>query len=378
MQKRILLLLLAGCLYAADCLARQDDPTNFPNDVVSQLTFSGYLDGSYNYLVNSNRFVSGDYDRNNDIQQNGYSLQQFALTILEDPARGFGGLFNIIMGSDANSLAPQGLNPNMTGIQNIGLTIPQAYLQYRINPWTIQVGALSSLSGIESYAYPLDNNFSRSLLDGFATAGEHIGVRIFNQINNEWTVVIGSGNGWSAIRDPERQNSIEYAVQYVKDNQLSFTINGYTAERYLASSALDGPTSWSTLFDLFGTYYLSKEFSLAMNYDYGWQNQALVANGDITRAVWQGIAGYINYQITDNWFTSLRGEFYTDPEGYTTGVDQTLREVTLSLACTQIKNLLIRAETRHDISNVDSFLKKQGHGTRNFQQSFAFDVLYQF
>jgi hypothetical protein len=358
--------------------ARQDDSTNLPTEVDNKLTFSGYIDGSYNYLVNDNHFISNVYDRVNDIQLNGYSLQQFAVTALKDPAHGFGGLLNVVLGLDANTMAPQGLNPNMTGMQNIGLTIPQAYLQFRSNPWTIQAGAFSSLSGLESYAYPLDTNFSRSLLDGFANAGEHVGIRLFNQINDQWALIVGSGNGWSTIRDIQRQTSIEYAVQYIKNDVLTFTFDGYTSERYLSANLLEGPTSYSTLFDIFGTYALTPQLSLAMNYDYGWQNKAIVASGAIQRATWQAVAGYINYHLTDDWFTSVRGEFYSDPEGYTTGVKQSLRELTFSLACTKVKNLLIRAETRHDISNNDSFFRKNNNGTRNFQQSFAFDVLYQF
>lgn len=378
MRNKIFTLLIAGITYSNVTLARQDDPTNAINKPLRNLTVSGYVDGSYNYLVNSNRFISGEYDRVFDVQPNGFSLQQLALTILKDPDQGLGGLVNFVLGSDANYMAPQGINPNMTGIENIGFTVPQAYIQYRIKQWTIQAGAFSALSGIESYAYPLDDHFSRSMLDGFAENGEHVGVRIFDQVNDEVTLILGSGNGWSTIRDCQRQDSIDYAIQYTKDEWLSLTVDGFTTERYLVSGAVHGQTSWSTLFDMFGTYYVTKKLSLALNYDYGWQNQAVVADGETTKAIWQGIAGYINYNFNDAIVTSLRGEFYTDPQGYTTGVEQDLREVTVSFAYTPIKNLQLRGETRHDISNVDSFLKKHGHGTRNFQQSFAFDVLYLF
>src|SRR3990167_8127032 len=82
-------------------------------------TFSGYVDGSYNYLLRSNRFVSGVDDREYDLEPNGFTLQQAAITIAREPSHGLGGLFNVIAGRDANVIAPTGMNPNVFRVKNV-------------------------------------------------------------------------------------------------------------------------------------------------------------------------------------------------------------------------------------------------------------------
>ena len=46
-----------------------------------------------------------------DLEQNGFTLQQAAITTAYQPTQGFGGLVNIIAGRDANEIAPYGINP---------------------------------------------------------------------------------------------------------------------------------------------------------------------------------------------------------------------------------------------------------------------------
>src|ERR1700732_3307464 len=62
---------------------------------VSDWQFSGYIDGSYNYLVKSNKFTSGVFDRVYDLEENGFTLQQAAMTLAKQPPKGLGGLINI-------------------------------------------------------------------------------------------------------------------------------------------------------------------------------------------------------------------------------------------------------------------------------------------
>ena len=96
------------------------------------------------------------------------------------------------------------------------------------------------------------------------------------------------------------------------------------------------------------------------------------------RAVWQGIAGYANYKFNDCWRISLRGEIFDDENGYRTGVRQNWREATLTVGYAPIKALEFRAETRHDFSNVNSFLSASGGSTRNYQQSYALEGVLKF
>jgi hypothetical protein len=76
-------------------------------------------------------------------------------------------------------------------------------------------------------------------------------------------------------------------------------------------------------------------------------------------------------KFNNKWRTSLRGEIFSDRNGYRTGVAQTWNELTVTLSYIPIKNIKFRAETRRDFSNLSSFLHKSGITTSNKQQSFA-------
>ena len=98
------------------------------------LNISGYIDGSYNYLHRSNQFISGTYDRVYDLKENGFTLQQAALTIADQPKEGLGGLVNVIAGHDAFEIASYGMNPNVFDSNEVGLDLTQLYLQYAQGP----------------------------------------------------------------------------------------------------------------------------------------------------------------------------------------------------------------------------------------------------
>ena len=92
----------------------------------------------------------------------------------------------------------------------------------------------------------------------------------------------------------------------------------------------------------------------------------------------QGVAGYFNYKFNEKWRTSLRGETFSDKNGYRTGVAQAWKEITLTVGYELLKNFELRAETRHDISNVNAFLRANNRGTSNNQQSYAIEIVGKF
>ena len=147
-----------------------------------------------------------------------------------------------------------------------------------------------------------------------------------------------------------------------------------------------GPGGYRGLFDLVGSYNATEKLTFVLNYDYGWQENASTAtptgNGVAT---WNGIAGYANYQFTDQWRGSLRAEYFDDKDGFRTGVRQQWKEVTYTLAYLPNKNIELRGEVRYDRSNGSSsitglpgaFVKPDGNLSKN-QASFALEALFKF
>ncbi|MES2218679.1 MAG: outer membrane beta-barrel protein [Pseudomonadota bacterium] len=386
-------LFLIGMLCTSPLFAQVNSPgTAVPPAVVAEqpatdtatqkkflgLDYSGYIDGSYNYLVRSNHFTSGNNDRVFDLNQNGPTLQQAALTLSHQPASGFGGLVNVILGRDANGAAPLGINPqSLFNSENLGFTSLQAYLQFVHDKFTLMAGQFLTLVGEEQINPTQDSNFSRSILF-YSTPDTHFGFRGVYVASDKLTLTAGINDGWNNITDFSRHKTIEFGASCTLNPIFSFSLQGYTGQERATQGTTSGPVGQRTLIDFITTVNATSKLSFAANYDYGWQNTAALPNGNLARAGWQGIAGYANYKVNDTWQGSLRGEVFNDRNGYVTGVRQNWREVTLSVGYTPIKNLEVRAETRHDFSDVNAFVNRNGMTANNNNQSFALEGFYQF
>lgn len=347
-------------------------------DSLKDVKYSGYLDGSYNRLQRSSKFTSGTNNRLYDIKGNGFALQQAGVTMAYQPAQGWGGLLNIIGGQDAILTAPYGFRPaSEFDSQHFAFDFLQSYLQLASGPITVIGGRFLTMAGTEQVDPTLNVNFSRSILASNVPT-THTGVRGTYTVNNKLDVSAGLNDGWDSIRDWNRGVTVELGMNYAMDPRFAFAAHGYSGVERVTSQTDFGSRGTRTLFDLVATLNATEKLTFIANYDYAWQTRATLLNGNVGRATWTGIAGYANYKFNDLWRTSLRGEVFYDKNGYRTGVRQNWREATLTVGYIPIKNLEVRAETRRDFSNVDSFVNKKGVGVSNNQQSYALEAVYKF
>ncbi|MBN9288008.1 MAG: hypothetical protein BGO43_00680 [Gammaproteobacteria bacterium 39-13] len=348
------------------------------NDPCCGVKISGYLDTSYNYLVAANQFQGGIFDRSFDIKEDGFTLQQIAATVAYQPDDGIGGLINPIFGRDAITTAPYGYNAQ-TGDGPIGFDLLQVYAQYGLSPLTVMAGRFITLTGAEVVDTTANTNFSRSLLYTLATPITHTGVRTIYTITDSLKFILGVNNGWDNIRDTSRDKTLEFGIAFNPGKIFSFSAQGYTGEERVVARTATGPVGTRTLIDLVAAYQMSDSMSLVLNYDYGVQNNVTIEGSSIVgKAVWQGIAAYFNYKLNENWRVSLRGEDFSDRNGYRTGTHQTLKEMTFTLGYAPWKNIEFRGETRRDISNANAFMHRGSDTPKKVQQSFALECVYKF
>lgn len=345
--------------------------------VNKKINFFGYVDGSYNYLVRSPYLTSGAINRLNDLAEQGARLQQVYLSAEIDQP-GFGGFMDVVIGSDANTLAPLGWNSGVFQLHHVGLMVPEAYAQYLYRDFRFQVGLIMSVAGLESYIYTEDTNFSRSILDAYAVPGNHVGMRATQVLSKDWSAFVGVGNGWGTVHQAGQLSALEFGVMGVAEKLFSFTIDAFITPVYIYEPLTVGPQGTRYLLDTYGTYQLTESLMLAGNIDVATQSKALLPTGQIGSASWAAVAGYMNYQWAERWRTSVRGEVFNDHEGSRTGVRQNWKELTLTLGYVPIKNLSLMLETRHDFSNVNAFVNRDRINSNNNQQSYALNMLYQF
>lgn len=344
-----------------------------------KIDFSGFIDGSYNHLSQSNLFTSGTYDRVYDLQENGFTLQQLAGTASYLPTNGIGFFLNGMIGRDAIVSNAYGMGTWISS-PDFGVDLTQAYLRYGHGSFTLDGGKYTTLNGVETIAPITDTNFSRAILFGYAGPFTATGARATWQTNDKLKLAFGLNDGWDTIRDWDRGVTAELNGSYIFNPLFTLGMTSYIGKQRVVDRTSVGPTGTRTLIDVVGTFTLTKQLNVNINYDYAWQTLASLPNDTLARATWTGVAGYLNYTFNDAWRTSLRGEYFADEQGFRTGVAQDWKEVTLTLAYvpTRIKNLEIRGEVRRDFSNVASFANKNNDGSNDVQQSFALEAFYKF
>jgi len=350
------------------------DTSDFFN--LKDYKINGYVDTSYNYLTKNHQFISGVNNRVNDLAQNGFIFQALSITIANQPKQGLGGLINMMGGRAAYYNLIPGWNPYF-GSQTLGFVAPEVYLQYGINDYVFMGGLFQTLMGAEDYQPTLDINFSRSILDGYAEPGSVLGVRAFYTYSPALKFNAGLNNGWDGIRDVGHTPTLELGGTYQQD-WFTLLLQGLFGPQRSVTRVSQDLLSWRNMLEMVASVKPIKPLTLVLSTDYAMQRKGLTSEGNVARIVWQGVTGYINYQWNERWRTSLRGEVYDDANGFTTGVAQNWRELTLTVCYAPIKHLEFRAETRHDISNVNAFMNETGPGASNNQQSYGLEALYTF
>ena len=346
MKKCVGLLASAGvCL---PIMANAAGPTL--DDVLtnSGITEAGHISASYTGGFNHGQtlaYRAFDYDANS------FELNQAALTLSKLPTDGFGGLVNVTAGSDAKVIN----GSYGSGSGDFALT--QAFVQYAHGPLTIIGGRFVTLAGAEVIDDSQDANISRSLLFTLAEPLVHTGVRASYAITGTTTAYLGVNN--SALSgdalDGDKSKTVETGLAYA------------SSDKKLAAAAYDyygvDHSTKSNYLDLDLSYQVTDKLQLVANGDYfrfvggsalAEPGTAIAAPGGYAA----GLALYANYQFTDAWKGSLRGEYLTTKDMLATTAASgkaSIAELTGTVGYNPVKSVTLLGEVRYDFSNSRTF-----------------------
>ena len=339
---------------------------------------TGHVDAAYSHLSGFGKFVSGANDRVFDFKRNDGIFHALDLQLAKTPDEGLGGVLDLTIGKDADTIASYGTISKSKGPANGAnhyFDVTQAYLQYGAAPFTIIAGKFVTSAGAEVIKSDGDVNYSRSILFGYAIPFSHTGVRATWKVSDALSVIGGVNQGWDAVSDPNRDKAAEIGATFAPSKEISLSAMYHGGKELVTNYPKSDLNGMRNLVDLVGTFNLSEQLALVLNYDYATQDKAAFDGG---KAKWQGLAAYLNYQFNDQWRLSLRGEYFDDKDGYRTGVAQKWKEGTVTLAYLPAKAWEVRAEFRADKSDKDAFLKSDGVSATDTQRSFGLEVLYKF
>jgi hypothetical protein len=220
----------------------------------------------------------------------------------------------------------------------------------------IDVGKFATPAGLEDNVSIANWNYSRSFLYSWAEPSLHTGVRASLELTSWMAVSLFWLNGWNAnFVDGNDLRSFAAAVGVHPHPSLELTVT-YVAGLERPPTAPAVPAlHWRNLVSASAEWTATRWLQLALAADYGDD----AAQGGVR---FGGVAGYLRGQW--RWLAAtVRGEYYADPSGFTTGTAQQLGEATVTLEARGRQGplaLLTRLEYRHDQSNARPFPTPSG------------------
>jgi len=380
-RKTILAAALSACAGAA--MAADKTPTLGEVLKASGITASGYIDTTYTNFSTDQSSVNFHPYTN---EKNSFILNSANLAVSSLPSSGFGGMVEMMAGSDVDFNRSRGWNAD-------SFDLLQAYAQYASGPFTVMGGKFVTLAGAEVAQAPANTNVSRSLLYTLAIPVTHTGLRASYAPGDTMKFTVGYNNGWDIIKESAAGNcttggncadgkTVELGAALTPVKQFSLSAMLHVGEEY---SSLSDTIGTRKLLDIVATFNATDALTFVLNYDKAEQEKANATGGT---AKWDGLAGYANYAFSEKWRGSLRIEQFNDKDCFRTGCPTStfftgtapselkLQESTLTVAYMPSKNAELRAEYRRDSSKDETF--DESGNAKKTQGFFGLEALYKF
>jgi hypothetical protein len=323
-------------------------PAPAPEWSVGPITFSGLVDGYYNY--NPAHPISGFNDlRNFDVKANQFSLNMAKITLQHDPDPmgfrldlGFGRAFDIVHGGEQ---AP-----------NIFRYVEQAFVSFKppkAKGFQVDFGKFVTSAGAEVIETKDNWNYSRSILFAWAIPYYHFGVRTSMPFGSHFTAGVQLVNGWNSVEDINSGKTVGLTAA-ATSKKVSWNVNYYAGPE--RATPLKGTRQ---LIDTTLMLNPTGSTSFYLNYDYGKEHR-----NEIKDSVhWDGVAGAARFQVTPIFALSPRIEWFSDPSGASipvgtnlpANIKPTVKEFTMTGEFKAKEGILMRLEYRRDWANANLF-----------------------
>jgi hypothetical protein len=358
--------LLVSCLAVSSTMAVAQESAPAPD-----WTLNGFVSAAYTY-----NFDSPDSGSNTlrvfDFDDDTFSLD-VAEIVVQRPvseAGQAGFRADLVAGSSIPSVsASYGLfRDEETGVAE-DFDLQQAFVSY-IAPvgrgLRLDAGKFVTAAGaelIEGYD-GYNDNYSRSILFGYAIPFTHTGIKASygwsDKVSTSFMVV----NGWDVARDNNDSKTIGATLGLTP-------VSNFTAYvTYIAGAERADSNDMRHLLDIVGVVKLGSRATFTVNYDHASEEGAAADGGD---ADWNGLAGYLRFDVTPSFALTGRAEFFNDEDGVRTGTEQKVTEFTLTPSLKLNDHFVVRSDFRIDSSDEDVF--EDGDDS---QTTAALNVLYTF
>ncbi len=362
------------------------------DDLKKALGLSIYLQGGYTYNADAG-FANGDSEQNDlrvfDHKANSFTFDLAEIVFTKDPALGGAGFkLKLSAGETAKWIHSRGLSgapldQPQAGEGTNAFDLTEAYISYNApvgKGLRLDFGKFVTFFGAEVIEAIDNPNYSRSFLFNYAIPFTHTGLKASYAFTDALNASLYVVNGWDNSTDNNRGKSVGVSVGYAPAEVFSILVNGMTGpEQNETPPPAIGSSSTNNrdLLDIVATIKPIKKLSFILNTDNGREQDVVLPTGFTGQATWAGYAAIAKYDLTDAHSIAIRGEVFSDTDGYRTGTAQRLKEITLTWETRFSNGIIIRPEYRHDSSSAQVFdAVEGGTATKNQQNTLALGVMY--
>jgi len=370
-----------------------------PADFLHGVTINAMLDTYYQYNFND-PIGRVNLLRAYDVSANNFSLSQATLVLESAPDvsadKRFGMRIDLQYGQASETLQGNSANELRPDIYR---NVFQAYGSYWVpvngSLLTFDFGKWASSLGIEGNYTKDQWNYSRSFWFDYLPF-YHSGLRVNYAINDRLSLSYWLTNGTQQTEafNNYKDQLVGFTLQPTPD--FSWTFNYYLGQEhpdvvYITNPGPGDqalPMQQGTVFrpipnppngrlqiaDTYATWHVTRALTLAAEADY-------VIDRLYTYSPARHVTGgalYGRYQFTPKFAFTVRGEYLADPYGLFSGVDQYLKEATLTAEYKVADGFLIRGEWRRDQSNTDYFLTDTLGVLASHQTTLGFGLVWWF
>lgn len=332
--------------------------TDSINKKLSPVTITGSVDAYYRYNFNNPKTYP--YNSLTSFTRSSNSFELGMASIRADHSFGkVSATVDLGFGRRAEEFAYKDANTRLAIKQMYVTYAPSSALKFTLGTWATHIG----YELLEAY---LNRNYSMSYM---FTNGpfSHTGLKADISLGGKSTFMVGISNPTDFRTAPGMPKS--FIAQFStasKNDKLKAYFNFVAGKQNGYKKVVQ--------VDIVATYLISAKFSLGFNGTWQSVKVDLDSTGNFTSYQWEGVALYLNFDPS-NWFgLTLRGEYISDKDGFL-GLKSVFAP-TLS-ANFKVDNLTIIPEFRFDNAGNSVFYKNAAQTTKS-TGSFILAATYHF
>ena len=240
-------------------------------------------------------------------------------------------------------------------------------LRFDVGKYVTHLG-YEVIEGYDGY----NDNYSRSILFGYAIPFTHTGVKASYAFNSKIAGMVEVVNGWDLVRDNNRSKSVGAQLTLTPVAPLSVLLNWIGGPEL----ANDNHTK-RNVYDLVAIFKPISRLTLGVNGDYGTEDGTSRVNPG-SDAKWKGVAGYATVAVTNKFSVGLRGETLHDDGGTRLGTDTkaVLSEGTFTPAYKFTDHVVLRGEVRYDKANQPILARRNSFSDKQTTAGVNFIIVY--